>query len=227
MHYCCEIVMPATADVEGAVRSILAPFDENGEDRSNTFWDFYVIGGRFAGAKLQAMIGDERIQRFYDWLKAEEVTVSSFQAGKQTLQPEDQIPKVDAKWNEMFPDAPGPCPLFSHSSNQYGADLKSSTLAGDICPLDEVPAGYEPHRVIFAAPSYSSDTKERTGPFEATFMLTEDVWNGCNHMKVDWDGKFTSALEKYRESISRYRDEVRGTFVPTADWIAVTVDYHS
>ena len=54
MHYHLEVIMPPTADISTALDDILKPFDESCEDedlKSVTFWDWYVIGGRWAGKK--------------------------------------------------------------------------------------------------------------------------------------------------------------------------------
>lgn len=221
MHFHCEIVMPPTDDIEAAITSIMAPFDENKEGK-HTFWDYWVIGGRWAGAKEKAGYDPERIKEFYAWCKAEGVTVSGVQWGKQELSPADQIPKVDAKWNEMFrPGSSAACPLFLHSNRNDGP------LAGDVCRLDEVPAGLNASRVIFAKHSYNEETRDYTGPLEAEFMLCDSIWNGCNHLKVDWNGKFSTALEQCRKSYESYRDEFRTKHEPKADWLVVTVDYHS
>jgi hypothetical protein len=232
-HYHCEIVIPPTMDVEAAVASIMKPYDEDPREededysRSHAFWDFWVIGGRWAGHKLLAKYDQAQIDAFHEWCTAEKITVSGVQCGKQALQPESQIPKVDAKWNEMFPSAiPVPCPLFAHSNDQYGKGL-SGTLPADVSRLDATPLTMKCSRVIFAGPSYSSETKEHTGPLEAKFMLCESQWNGCNHMKIDWDETFGGALEKQRESLKGYREEYAAKLVPQPDWLVVTVDYHS
>src|SRR6185312_17302888 len=110
-------------------------------------------------------------------------TVAGLQCGKQELSPSSQIPKVDAKWNEMFPSVEFlPCPLFQHSNDQYGKGL-SGTLPGDVCRLDAAPPDLECEGVIFAGPAYNSETKDHTGHLEAKFMLCDSQWNGCNHMK--------------------------------------------
>ena len=223
-------------DIEAAVTSVLKPYCEHEEDldedeqytsRRHGFWDFWVIGGRWAGHKLLAQYDQSKIDEFYDWCKAEKITVSGLQCGKQELSPASQIPKVDAKWNEMFPSAElVPCPLFNHSNDQYGKGL-SGTLPRDVSRLDAVPAALKCSRVIFARPSYQSETKDRTGPLEVGWMIGEDLWNGCNHMKADWDGTFASAVEKYRESLKNYSEEYAAKMIPQNDWLVVTVDYHS
>ena len=54
MHYHCEIILPETDDIESAIASVLAPFNENGRNDycpdHHAFWDFYAIGGRWSGA---------------------------------------------------------------------------------------------------------------------------------------------------------------------------------
>lgn len=230
MHYHCEIVIPPTMDIEAAVKKVMQPFDENERDSEESlhpFWDFWVIGGRWAGRKLLAKYDQAKIDEFYSWLKAEKVTVSGLQCGKQEISPASQTPKIDAKWNEMFPSAEIlPCPLFAHSNDQYGKGL-GGTLPHDVTRLSEVPDRLECSRVIFAKPSYDGDAKDWVGPLEPEFMLCDSQWNGCNHMKVDWDGRFVSALEKYRDSLKNCREEFAAKVVPKDDWLVVTVDYHS
>lgn len=231
MHYHCEIVIPPTTDIEAAIASVMEPFNEQPKDpeesTKHTFWDFWVIGGRWAGRKLLAQCDQEKLKAFYAWLSEEKITVAGVQFGKQEISPAQQIPKVDAKWNEMFPSAqPRPCPIFRHSNNQHGDGL-SGTLPHDVQRLSDVSPELKCSRVIFAKPSFESKTNEHTGPLEASFMLVESAWNGCNHMPVQWDGKLTTALAKYRESFRTHRDEYAAKIDPKDDWLVVTVDYHS
>lgn len=224
MHHHMEIVMPPTKDIEGAVARILKQFDENlpAEDRNHAFWDWYVIGGRFAGHKFIASFDEAKIDEFYEWLNTEKITVSSLQSGKQALKPETQIPKVDAKWNEMFPSqTPVACPLFQHSNDQYAKNGKlSGTLPDDVCLLMDVPERLLCQRVIIASPNYKDEV-------EAEFMLVDDAWNGVSYMKVDWDGKLSTALAKCREKMKNYKPEYVEKHSPQDDWLVVTVDYHS
>jgi hypothetical protein len=236
MHYHLEVIIPPTDDIEGAVQSVLAQFNENADDDEydtrHAFWDWYVIGGRWAGAKAKSRLDPEKLEQFYAWLQDEKVTVSGFTAGKQSLEPKDQIPKVDAKWNEMFPPEDGvpvACPLFDHASNKYGKGL-SGTLNGDIGTLkDSLEASCS--RVIFSGPRFNSKDSEKdfpwTGPLEAKFMLSDDIWNGVNHVPVNWDGKIGSALRSYSDSIKGYKDAYAAAMTPQDDWLVITVDYHS
>jgi len=231
MHYHCEIVIPPTANIEESLKSVMAKFDENleeSEDYSSkyAFWDFWVIGGRWAGHKLLAQYDPKQIDEFYAWIDSEKITVSGWQAGKHELSPATQIPKVDAMWNQMFPSAiPIKCPLFRHSNDQYGKGLAGS-LPQDVMRLGDVPERLGCSRVIFAGPSYESRTKANTGPLEAKFMLAEDAWNGCI-MKVDWDGKLKTAVEKCRDHFKNYNPDYIEQVLPKDEWLAVTMDYHS
>lgn len=236
MHYHCEIVIPPTNDIEAAIASVLGPFDENGKDEDGdsngyAFWDFYVIGGRFAGSKMIAAYDPGKIEEFNAWLQAEKVTVSGLTAGKQEISPAEQIPKVDGKWNEMFPSGSFvACPLFKHSNDQYARrGSLSGVLPDDVCKLIDVPPSMEFCHVMFAAPSLIEvgSKYEPAGPFEATWMAQKSMWNGVNHAKAAWDGKMPSALAMYRESIARRSPEYAAKTSPQDDWLAVTVDYHS
>lgn len=228
MHHHCEIVMPPTDDIEGAVRDIMKPFSENDEENYDAFWDFYVIGGRFAGSKQLAVYDKEKLDAFYQWLRDEKVTVSGFQCGKPQLSPPGQRIKVDDKWNEMFTPEGSEytaCPLFCHSNDQYGRD-GIGTISGDIQKLADI-SEVECSRVIIAGPSWNSETKEHNGPIEATFMLCDTQWNGVNHMPVDWDGKVSSAISQFTKKLKHYRDKYREVVTPKDNWLVVTVDYHS
>ena len=234
MHYHCEIILPSDVDdVESAIASIMEPFNENGDPTdddyypSNSFWDWYVIGGRFAGAKQMAKYDAEKVEEFHKWCDDEGVTVSGLQCGKQTLEPSSQIQKVDAKWNEMFPsgDRITACPIFSHSNDQYGR-VASGTIDGDIGPLSEA-MRQSCSRVIIASRSMGLDSFEYTGPYRAEHMICDSTWNGVNFMNTDWDGRVETAIDSFKKRLENWKEAHRERVTPTDDWIAVTVDYHS
>lgn len=236
MHYHCEVILPAgTGDIEAAVESVMKPFYENAEpsedyDPGHAFWDFYVIGGRFAGNKQLAGYDKSTLDLFYQRLKDEKIMVAGLRCGKQEISPKSQIEKVDAIWNEMFPQ-PGAvmvaCPVFAHSNDQYGKDGRG-TIDGDICSLADAKA-VECSRVIFSGPSYQSQDQDCkwTGPLEATFMLCNAQWNGVNHMPVTWDGTVGGALKDWQDKLENCNDAYRALVTPTDEWITVTVDYHT
>ena len=212
MHYHLEVIMPPTSDVQKALEDILAPFNENSEDRTGAFWDWWVIGGRWSGAKRKATFPKDKLADFQQWLKDEGITVSGIQWGKQELSPAYQIPKVDAKWQEML-GVTGPCTLFRH------ANKHSDTLDGDVCTLGEV-RDDTASRVIIAGPAFD-------GGVEACYMVEREYWNGVSHVKTVWDGEVRSALAMWRDKLAQCNAEWREARTPTEDWLVVTVDYHS
>lgn len=48
MHYHCEIWFPTRAEIKSAIDKVMAPYCEEGSSK-RAFWDWYVIGGRWAG----------------------------------------------------------------------------------------------------------------------------------------------------------------------------------
>lgn len=217
MHHHLEIILPPTDNVEAAIAEILAPFCENqsdaNEDRnSNQFWDWYVIGGRWAGNKLLQTIGKDKIAAFYEVLHAERVTVSGLQAGKPTLSPPGQEEKVDRLWNKSFPNLPIKCcPLFDNYKENYWDIASFSDLSGDISCSHLIIAGL--------------DWKKEK--LEATFALQERIWNGTNFQEITWDGTLGAALALHEKSLKNYKEEYANERRPKADWLVVTVDYHS
>lgn len=222
MHHHLEIIMPPTEDVKAAVSRILGPFDESGEDEDgipnkHAFWDFYVIGGRFSGVKLEAMLGQQDLEEFNAELASRGVTVSGVQFGKPELSPASQIPMVDALWNEFFPKSPiKVCPLFKHFNDQY----KDSNGFPDVMRLADVPWPLKASRVIVAGTTHSDG-------LEAAYMTQGDVWNGVSWIDSRWDGLVHSAVGDWREEVGRYAPEYAARNTPNDDWLAVTVDYHS
>ena len=225
MHYHCEVIMPPSNNIQETLAEILAPFDENkcGDEDAlgHDFWDWFVIGGRWAGSKEMCKHDPAKLEQFYKDLKEAKVTVSGFRCGKQEISPSSQIPMVDKMWNNMFPTDNGeviPCPIFAHSNNQYDSN---DFLSGDICRADQIPERLTSERVIIAGPSYDGSK------MEANFMLCRDQWNGVNHMPIDWDGLVKSAVEKFVEKLKERSAEYAEKVTPKPDWICVTVDYHS
>jgi hypothetical protein len=224
MHYRLEVVMPPTEDLETDLRAVLEEFgrngeDEDGEDNRHGFWDFYVIGGRFAGAKLLELLAGEKFDEFRAELQNMDLTVSGVQFGKPSLEPACQAEKVDSMWNKFFPDlAIKSCPLFAHSNDQY----KNSSRYPDVMLLSDVPDNCTSERVLVAGPRWGNPGKR-----EAKYMLQRYFWNGANYQKTAWDGTLKSALEKYSKRLDRMNPEHAAKIRPQPDWLVVTVDYHS
>lgn len=217
MHHHLEIILPPIDRIEDAIKEIMAPFDENNEDEcSNSFWDWYVIGGRWAGEHLRASVDPDKLSQFYDELEARKITVSGVTCGKQTLQPADQIPTVDELWREYFPDSElNTCPLFSNFNDQY----KDNCL--DVDPLEQIPEELTASHLIIAGPNYND-----TG-YEAVFMIETSIWNGCNFVETTWDGKLKTGVDLHIKKLTGYADEYRKKITPQPDWLVATVDYHS
>lgn len=215
MHHHLEVIMPPTDHVEVAITAILRPFDENldrysDDANGHPFWDWWVIGGRWSATKI--LPTEEELAPFYQKLQDANVTVSSVRAGKQTLRPPEQAELVDNLWNETFPDSPvKTCPIFDN----YDGD------SGDVLPLSAVDGNLKAGHVIIAGPNW-----DNTG-LSATFMVTEDVWNGVNHQQTTWDGTIAGAIAMFGERTSYYKQEWKDSHTPGPDWLVVTVDYHS
>lgn len=212
MHYSLEIVMPPVADVKAAIEDILRPFDENDDDSRHAFWDWWQIGGRYSGKKVEATVAPEKMSAFMDELKNRKVTVSGLQFGKQELQPASQIPMVDALWQEMCPGAGSVCPVFQHSGERSGSD---------ICTYKDLPPALTAYKVIFAAPDYKDEK------LEAVSMFSQEIWNGVTHEKTNWDGTVASAITMHLDKHQVYKAEYLQKITPQPDWLVVTVDYHS
>lgn len=219
MHYLLEIILPNdTKDIKKAIDQTMEPFSEHEESNYNAFWDFYTIGGRFAGQKLIDTFDEERLNKFYEILNENKVTVSSFTCGKQEIKPADQIPFVDETWNDLFPENDGrPCPLFSHSNNQYD---EYGIICGDIMPVKECLEFNCEHVIIATYQDYC-------GSFRAEFMLQVSLWNGVNFQGTNWDGKIGRAVEMFLDRTKTYNDEYKKRFENIYNWLSVTVDYHS
>lgn len=225
MHYHCEIIMPNTKNIGKAIETIMEPFSEHegdiGEITGHEFWDFYVIGGRWAGVKEMCGYSNDKIKAFYEALKTNKITVSGLQMGKQTIYPASQIPIVDQLWHDFFPTESGEimsCPIFDHSNDPFDSD---DLLGCDICLVEEIPEKLTCSRVIIAGPSYNNTT------MKAHFMLCDSQWNGLNWMPIDWDKKVKTAIKMFEKGCNHYKDEWRDKVLPKPNWICVTVDYHS
>ena len=209
MHYHAEIIMPQTTDVEAAIAKYMRGFYENDDDSGKSaFWDWYQIGGRYGGRKVEALCDEKKIAAFYAELNAAKVTVSGMQWGKQELQPADQQSFVDSVWVKHFPDSPMKfAPMFKHSGQQIGVM--------DICKVSEIPDGLRAYTVMIC------------GEADPVTLLHEGIWNGCTHQKTDWSGNVKDALALHAKQLNIYGEEYRKKVTVRDDWLCVTVDYHS
>jgi len=220
MHYHCEIIMPKTKDIENDVEKLMSPFSENNKDEEEAlqpFWDWYQIGGRWSGAKEMCSYDSNKLDDFYKALNDNKITVSGLQCGKQEVSPASQIPIVDKLWNEFFPTENGEmteCPVFKHSNNE------DSVLSCDICLVEDIPDDLKCCTVIIGGPGYNNELLPQ-------FVMRDSVWNGVNHMDIDWDKNVKTAINMFKEKTKSYRKEYIEKVTPKNDWICVTIDYHS
>lgn len=230
MHYAAEIVIPPTTDIQGSITQVMNYFcsekyddDDNEIGRENhaDWWDWWVIGGRWSGAKLMARYDPKKLNQFRQKLNEMHITVSSLRAGKETLQPASQIPVVDKLWQEWFPDGGEHCPLFDHARDQY----KQDGFDDDVCLVPDVPDNLTAERVILAIPGYGRGMKpDSVGP---AGMLVAEFWNGCMYQKTEWDGKVKSAIAILtKRHNAKCRDEYRVDPINDS-YLVVTVDYHN
>ena len=247
MHELVEVVIPPVVGelgdekewyptVEGALEDTLKKLCTSVKPKKRhpgAFWDWYVIGGRFAGSKLRKKVildvGQEAFDRMWDKLDERGPMCSGVVAGKQSIvKPEDQE-FADNLWRELS-GRDEPNPYFEHSNNQYAPGL-AGTLPMDICRLSEVPENHTCRRVVFATQrqKYVEDrepggrfvAQDRIKPF---FMLSAEIWNGFTFEETAWDKTFKSALELYRKQGECINQE----FCPQArdDWWVISVDAH-
>ena len=200
MHYHMELILPPTPVelISDAVDKAMRPFQE-ADDRPYAFWDWYEIGGRWNCEHLKASMDQLALDNFYKWLSNREITVNAVRAGKPKLDPANQWDEVNTKWREMFgPNVP--CMIFKE---------KECAEEENISLVKDLPANLIAHRVAVC----DEDN-------EIYFMRGKAIWNGCNHEKTDWDGLVVTAINEARDSYPK-------SLSVEADWMAVTVDYHS
>lgn len=215
-HYHMEIVMPPTKDIRGAVTRLMKNFDEDNEDGYPGFWDFWVIGGRWSGTKIEAAIGDERLKAFNEKLSAKKITVSGVVCGKEELSPASQIAVVDELWSKEFPEFAGPCPLFQHYNDQY--DRKKQILPVDVCTVAAMPHSLSCHTLMISGPDEDDDARE---------LFHKSIWNGATFQDTTFNGNVKEALEADLKKIQGYAKEYAEKATVKGDWLVVTVDYHS
>lgn len=223
MHHHLEIIMPPTEDVKKSIDQIMAPYSENyedeeGETRSHAFWDFYVIGGRYSGVRINQQFEGPRLDQFHKLLNEKKITVSSLTCGKEKLQPASQIPEVDKLWREHFPEGGEVCPLFNHYNDQY----TDSQGFPDIIKLKDLHKNLHAAKVIIAKEHWKDK-----GKLDIGFMIEDSSWNGVNYIDSSWKGGVFEAVNMWKEKLETYKEEYKEKNMPKDNWLAVTVDYHS
>jgi len=201
------------ADLGKVISTAMAPYNEERSERG--FWDWYVIGGRYAGSVLRSRLGHERLKVFDDALASRKVMVKAVRCGKEELADAQTEEVVDAIWRYMFPDSGlATCPLFKHGSpSQYD---KRGELPYDVCTVADVPQSHSVHTIALVTVNHADTTYIDS-------LLHSEIWNGATFQKTTWDGTFGAALSHFNERLARYREPES---VNPND-VVVTLDYHS
>ena len=215
MHYHMELVLPDGGDLQERVSQVMARFRESdGEEEDNgypSFHDYYLIGGRWSGDKLEDRAPEGAVDAFYERLKSEGVTVSGLRFGKQTIMPESQIHIVDRLWREMVPGCGDVCPIFDH----YKGDLL------DVCKVSDISETLKCATFGVAQAIY-------TEGYEMVTLQHSSIWNGVDHQDTAFDGFVKKAIEDHNSRlIDRASKERAECLTVTDDWLCVTIDYHT
>lgn len=230
-----EITSPDAATwgdlyVDSVIGKVMRRFFKKGTPRDDldAFHESHIIGGNFAGTKLLSKCDPNRLQAFRYWLYTGESLAAELTLFG-TLQirddPASQL-KVDEKWNEMFPSGQFvPCPLFPHGRPDPFAALRpgggmKSTLPGDVMRLAEVPARLTCDRAIVVAPSRNKETGHQE--LDAVFMVPS---MSSRFLGTLWNGTLLGAVDLHR-LLSQDQAATSAPCLPTADWLAVTVEYY-
>ena len=225
MHYHLEVVMPPKPedqDLEAYITKVLeqtlAPYDDSNGEAKHSFWDWWVVGGRWSGEKLIQSLDQDQLQKFNDKLNKHKITVSALIAGKESLKPDSQIEEVDKLWQDFFPGKGDVCPLFSHYEERF---MDGSGSPVDVCEIKDMPDRLTASRVI------TTQWDKYGKKWQAFFMKETEVWNGVNFERTEWDSLVKSALRACEDRSRNYSEEWLKGHRLMPDWLAVTVDYHN
>jgi len=207
-HSVCEVITPPRrpehdGDYVGlSVCQVMTSLAMEGDERPD-WWDWYVIGGRWSGQHVVAGLPEDKLKGFCEELERRQLPDScDYFEG---LNSKDQE-AADALWREFFPGAGDKCLLLHRCGEQ----------SVDVMPVGQLPKRLSAATLIVAGPDCSDEHELR-----ARFMLHTKVWNGCNLQPTNWDGNVLKGIELAKDDyVKTHLDPV------TAEWLAVTVDYH-
>ena len=205
MHYHVELIMPPSplVQIQERVGELLSPLSQSVAHRAGTLeylYDWYQIGGRFAGAKMSLRLDPERLHKFRQELYGEAFTndTRDLLIGQKQFWGARDLPKVDALWRKWFPEEEvDACPLFDH----YPAGDQ------DICRVDRIPDNLTAHAVVVG----NED--------KVVFQLKTENWDStrCEFQDTGFDGSVLNALRQCRAC----------GVEPSKNWLAVTLDCHT
>ena len=204
MHYHLELIMPPSPliQIQERVRELMFPLSQavaHSEGTTAYLYDWYQIGGRFAGAKMLGRLDPERLHKFRQELYGEAFTNDARPVviGQTGLWRTQDLPKVDALWRKWFPEEEiDACPLFDH----YPAGDQ------DICRVDQIPDTLTADAVLVG----NED--------KVVFQLITEIWDSTKQEFQDtgFDGSVLNALRQCRAC----------GVEPSQNWLAVTLDCH-
>lgn len=201
--------MPPTGDPVKAIEALMLPFSEHDENNSHPFWDYYLIGGRYSGRHVQSLLDTEKMELFYLELQNLKITVNNVVFGKYELSPSSQIEKVDALWNNFFPESKiDVCPIFKH--------YKGDTL--DICTVGDV----DLTKLTCFTLAIAKPENE-----QLDFLLHTSMWNGVTWIDTAFDGSVKKGIDLYNDNLKSYKEEYRREREINKNWIIATIDYHN
>ena len=231
MHERLELILPSwVQDFDKAIKEVMDPFQERHEDEEggtgfsdrHSFWDWWVVGGRWAGIKPLEGLDKKKVDEFWDWLGDAKITISGLQWGKPTLDPPEQKSVVEAEWHKRFPGwRLQHCPIFDYSNPNR------DSLPDDIMRLKDVHEDLLCSRVILAGPEHVFEKGWPVGgKLGAQYMVSDTLYNGVNWEPGLWNKTLKHALALAKLYAKNINPEFAETFLPIPESWVVTVDYH-
>lgn len=228
MHVHLEVLVPPTDNPVDDVETLLKPFDESAEDEEGysryTFWDWWVIGGRWSCSHLLADIGKGRMDKFVEEMPKYKVSGVQTAGGlyEVPVEPDGVRDELLELWKVHFPEYAEQCPFWG-LTDQYDRGGR---------PNDIVPAGSISKSLTCSQLLIGWRPKETIRPL---LMLQDDFYNGVSWQDSAWDGKVLASIEAHNEKTRARKDGAREGWweeygsrqVVGEDWLAVTVDYHT
>ena len=202
-HYHVELIMPPTPwfAIEDRVLDILLPLRKGDDEETwpaDPLYDWYKIGGRFAGTKYGLGCDPKRLRKFYEELYSEAFATDVTVIGGARFWSDSDLPKVNALWRKWFPeDEVGTCPFIG----------PYPTGEQDICRVDRIPDELAADAVVVGN---EAD--------QVVFRLAIEIWDSARQefQRTGFDGSVPDALRRCRAQ----------GIEPAGDWLAVTLDCH-
>lgn len=202
-HYHVELILPPTPRLgwalEERILEILLPLRKGDDEATwpaDPLFDWYKIGGRFAGTKHGLRCDPERRRKFYAALYSEAFATDEFT--KLGFWGDNQLPAVNALWRTWFPeDEVGICPFIG----------PYPTGDQDICRVDRIPDELKADTVVVGNEAN-----------QVVLRLKTEIWDSARRRFLDtgFDGSVLNALRQCR---------AQGVAL-AGNWLAVTLDCH-